>query len=334
VLAHHYWPGSALWDPTGGRIGVDFFFVLSGFLITRSLVRDRAEAPGNPWPRLLRFYVRRVRRIIPLFYTTLALGALLRWDRIRVSLPWHLSFLSNVYFIREGRFVGSSGQLWFVAVEQHFYLFWPLAILFLPRRWMRAAPLFLIGIGILARVIAGWKGWAPITVDLMTPGAFEALGLGACLPWFLENRAEESARNARCLTALGLTGLILCGLTAVVTTGEIGRWVMLLGTELGRSLVLLWLIAQAVLGLPGWIGSALESSPAQALGRWSFAIFLCHNMAKEEVAAFYGDRLPLTQPYIALAVTLIWSAVAYHVIEKPTSERRHTWRPDSERSAV
>src|ERR1035437_7461 len=100
VLAHHYWPGSALWDPTGGRIGVDFFFVLSGFLITRSLVRDRAEAPGNPWPRLLRFYVRRVRRIIPLFYTTLALGALLRWDRIRVSLPWHLSFLSNVYFIR------------------------------------------------------------------------------------------------------------------------------------------------------------------------------------------------------------------------------------------
>ena len=78
----------------------------------------------NPrWTPLSRFYARRAWRIAPLFYLTYLLAVLLRGDRSGFGLAWHLSFLSNFYFIREGRFVGACGHLWFIAVLQQFTLF-------------------------------------------------------------------------------------------------------------------------------------------------------------------------------------------------------------------
>lgn len=92
ILAHHYWPGRDFWDPSGGRIGVDFFFVLSGFLITRSLLLDRQNSPKSPWALLKEFYRRRARRILPLFYVTSAIAVWRGWMTIDHGLFWHLSF--------------------------------------------------------------------------------------------------------------------------------------------------------------------------------------------------------------------------------------------------
>ena len=132
ILAHHYWPGRDTWDPSGGRIGVDFFFVLSGFLITRSLLLDRRFSSQSHWTLVNRFYRRRAWRILPLFYVTCALAVWQGWMKAENGLFWHLSFLSNFYFIKQGHFVGAAGHLWAVAVEQHFYLLWPLVVLTLP----------------------------------------------------------------------------------------------------------------------------------------------------------------------------------------------------------
>ena len=316
ILAHHYWPGRDFWDPTGGRIGVDFFFVLSGFLITRSLLLDRQLTEESRWTLLKRFYVRRATRILPLFYVTCAIAVWRGWMKPVNGLYWHLSFLSNVYFIKEGRFVGAAGHLWAVAVEQHFYLFWPLILLFLPKRFLRAASLAMMGTGVLFRAAAGCLGWSKLTIDLLTPGAFEALGAGSFLA------CSEGAG-----LLLGLTGLILAAVRIACHSASGGDWLSLTGTELFRSLLLAWLIASGIRGIPGWIGRCLGSTPARALGHWSFAIYLSHNFILCGIAAEMSNRVPgAIIPFLALGVSLAWSMAAYQFIEKPLCERRHIER--------
>jgi len=324
ILAHHYWPGRDFWDPTEGRIGVDFFFVLSGFLITRSLLLDRQTSQDSPWTLLNRFYVRRAWRILPLFYITCAIAVWRGWMRVNTGLFWHLSFLSNFYFIKEGRFVGAAGHLWAIAVEQHFYLVWPLILLFAPKRFLRAAALAMIGTGVLFRAAVGCLGCSKLTIDLLTPDAFEALGAGSFLAC-----SEQSG------FLLGSTGLILTILRLVCRTTNVGDWFSLTGTELSRSLMLAWLIAAGVRGIRGWIGRGLESAPARALGKWSFAIYLSHNFVMCGTVATMGrSGLENSIPFIALGLTLAWSMAVYNLIEKPLYESRRTDRISIQIKAV
>jgi peptidoglycan/LPS O-acetylase OafA/YrhL len=320
VVIHHYWPGSARWDTTGGRLGVDIFFVLSGYLITRTLLNANAIWPEGRSMTLKKFYTRRIRRIFPVYYVTLALAATIPSQRT-IALLWHAAFLSNLLFILKGRFVGAGGHLWALAVEQHFYLFWPLAVLWIPRRKLSSAALLMIGTGLLFRMIGGLREWSNVTMYVMTPGAFEALGAGAWLAVWMERREDAPERLGRWTSAVGLAGLVLWGLRIGTVDTAVGPVCSLLFTELSRSLMLTWVIAQAVWGIPGWIGGMLESAPARALGRWSYAIYLCHNfffaMFKARPRHLPGLSIHDSQAVLALAVTLIWSAACYHLLEKP-----------------
>jgi len=310
IVARHYWPEHNAWDPSGGRIGVDFFFVLSGFLVTRSLLFDSQKADESRWAPLRRFYARRAWRIAPLFYLTYLLAILLHWDGARGGAAWHLSFLSNFYFIREGRFIGACGHLWFIAVLQQFYLAWPLVIALLPRKRVPEASLGLVLTGLLVRSLAVGLGWSTLTIDIMTPGAFESLGMGA---WLASTMAKNLGQepDVSCPRFLGIAGLCLIGLEIVLAGSLPGKWLFLTGTELGRSLLLTWLIAEAIAGLPGMIGRGLESAPAQAFGVWSYAIYLSHNFIRCGVGACVKGRLaPATEPFLALFGTLAWSAFA------------------------
>jgi len=304
IVARHYWPEHNAWDPTSGRIGVDLFFVLSGFLVTRSLLLDPQKADESRWAPLGRFFARRAWRIAPLFYLTYLAAILLHWDRSGGGMVWHLSFLSNFYFIREGRFIGACGHLWFIAVLQQFYLVWPLIIAFVPRKRLPEASLGLILIGLFARSLAVVGGWPTFTIDIMTPGAFEALGMGA---WLASCPPAGRFR----VSLLGIAGLCLLGLRMALEGSLPGTWLSLTGTELWRSLILIWLIAQSIAGLPGWLGRALDSAPAQALGNWSYAIYLSHNFIRCGVGACVRGRLaPAVEPILALLATLAWSAFA------------------------
>jgi len=320
VLAHHFWPGSVRWDPTGGRVGVDIFFVLSGYLITRSLLRARNQNPGRPGPTLKEFYRRRIRRIVPVYYLALALALFVPAER-SLSLVWHAAFLSNLFFVLKGRYVGAGAHLWALAVEAHFYIFWPLLVLWIPRRRLAGASAALIGAGILFRLAAGIRGWSSLAIDVMTPGAFEALGSGAALACWMEHRENQPRRMEAPLFATGAAGFALWLLRAATAHTAAGYSYSLLFTELSRSWMLTWLIAQAVWGIPGWIGAALESAPSRFLGALSYAIYASHNFifAIFQARPHHLGRLSIhdSQAVLALAATLAASFLLYECVEKP-----------------
>lgn len=315
VVVHHFWPGSVRWDLSGGRLAVDFFFVLSGYLITRTLLRSRLQTPRDPLAILKRFHLRRIVRIFPVYYLTLAIACLIPSERT-VSMMWHAVFLSNVYFILRGHYVGADGHLWALAVEQHFYLLWPLVVLWVPRSRVFAAAWGMIALGILTHWIAGIVGWSDLVIDVSTPSAFGALGVGACLTCWMEGREAVPDRFGMWISAVGLAGACFWGIDLMG-----GHWCRLLFTEFSRSLLLVWIVAQAVWGIPGWIGTFLESFPARELGRWSYAIYLSHNfifaMFKARPHHVFGLSMYDSQAVLALAVTLAWSAACYYLLEKP-----------------
>ena len=105
VMVHHFWPEATFNLPLG-FVGVQLFFVLSGFLITGILWPAREAVQAGRWPAVAvfrRFYIRRFLRIFPLFYGTLAVLWLLDVGEVRESALWHFSYLSNIYFAKIGR---------------------------------------------------------------------------------------------------------------------------------------------------------------------------------------------------------------------------------------
>lgn len=323
VLVHHYWPALGRLDPTHGRIGVDIFFVLSGFLITRSLMRDEDRRPGQTGAILKRFHERRVRRIIPLYYLTLFLAWKVLPSEHAPYVWWHFAFLSNVYFVVQGRFVGAGGHLWALAIEEQFYLVWPLIVLAVPRRRISSAALVMIGLGLLFRMACLLFGWSSLTVDLMTPTAFESLGCGALLAsWVPEDPAPQTNQAIR---FAGVIGAVLWGIRSIALGTRFEALSTLFLTELSRSCLVLWIIAQMVHGLPGFLGKFLELAPMRMLGAWSYCIYLSHNYFLGFCSGTYRWG-PLsvrhTQTLRALLLTLIWSALCYSFFEKPFIGRR------------
>jgi len=150
---------------SGGYVGVDVFFVISGYLITTLLIDDLDQARFS----LVRFYERRVRRILPALYSVvlvtlgLAIALLTPDDLVRlaksaVSIP---VFLSNVFFWSERGYFGPAAELtpmihtWSLAVEEQFYILFPL-VLFLTYRKSKAAFLFVIGALLIVSLAASY----------------------------------------------------------------------------------------------------------------------------------------------------------------------------------
>ena len=162
-MAFHFVPGVDRYAPLGS-IGVRLFFVLSGFLITRILLESRS------WPTahaLKVFYARRALRIFPLFYLVLALAAVINIGPVRQTIGWHVTYLTNVYLFDRGSWHGSISHLWSLAVEEQFYLVWPILMLTAPERRLPAI--------IAATIVA-----APIT-RLLVGGAMSSVLPTSCL---------------------------------------------------------------------------------------------------------------------------------------------------------
>lgn len=154
VLASHWIPGFAA-NIHWGVVGVYLFFVISGYVITRGLLRERDGPSGRI--DFLRFYARRTLRIWPIYFLALAAMYWL-WPGLREgSVIWHVTFLSNVLFSFQDA-PKFPIHLWSLSVEEQFYLLWP-ALMAWQRRHLEKICVALIVLGVLSRwYFAGYLG--------------------------------------------------------------------------------------------------------------------------------------------------------------------------------
>ena len=303
VMAFHFVPGIDTYAPLGS-IGVRLFFVLSGFLITRILLASREWQ--TPYALKI-FYARRALRIFPLFYLVLALAALVNIGPVRQTLGWHVTYLTNLYLFDRGSWHGSISHLWSLAVEEQFYLVWPILVLTLPERRLPAI--------ITAMLVA-----APIT-RLMIGGPMNSVLPTSCLDSLAAGALLALPATRRPMMSAGfLAGVpLLVGALALRYAGFSGVPLEVV-LDLGVSLTSAWIIGRAARGLTGSVGALLSARPAVYLGTISYGVYLFHGFMPYVLGRYVSGFVDMPWPVRALLLTASTIAIAslsWRVFEKP-----------------
>ena len=315
----------------GGFIGVDVFFVLSGFLITGKLVQ---EAASTGRIRLLPFYVRRLRRLLPaLLLMLLVVGLASTWLLSPLEQSEQLFtaqmaalWLSNVHFAL-GNFdyfaAGSETNLylhtWSLGVEEQFYLVWPALVLWLlARDGARGVARLRIGMWavLLASLLAciALTRTAPFLAFYMMPLRAWQFAAGA-LVWLLFARMPPaSPRLSRAAPGLGLLGLALivaCGLQLDAGRAYPGAWALL--PTLGTALVVM---AGCLPRGQRGVGVLLSLPPLQWLGRISYSWYLWHWPVLLLGVAYSGNHAPEYRTLL-VALSLALGVASHALVEAP-----------------
>lgn len=330
VVAHHAFPG---WLP-GGFLGVDVFFVISGYLISQILMRSIDG--GGPF-RVVEFYRRRIQRIFPALIlvvtVTLALGWWLTWPQEYRQLGQHAAanavFLLNIELASESGYFDNAAQLkpllhlWSLSVEEQFYLVWPWGLRF-ALRWAggkRALPL-LIGLAAASLVTMHLSARSDAAATFFMPQARAwELTLGAVAALVQCRHASTWTRlRDRFLPAgaCGLLGLALILASCVVITPQRSASVALLLPVVGATLVLLADPGQRATQM------LLANRPAVALGLISYPLYLWH-WPLLSLASVVESGLPAL--WIRVAIVLVSGVLAWLTFVLLERRVRHTTEP-------
>ena len=170
-----------------GATGVRLFLVLSGYFITASLrrARDRMDAGElSAGKTMAAFYWRRFLRIGPAYLVFAAIALLLDLGAIRHNWAWVFTGTVNWLIAWNNQWPVAISHLWSICVQEQFYLFWPLLILLLPRKWMLSAIIAVAFAGVAFRIGCVIFS-APIIARWVLPfGSLDSLAAGAVLGWY------------------------------------------------------------------------------------------------------------------------------------------------------
>jgi peptidoglycan/LPS O-acetylase OafA/YrhL len=255
-----------------GQTGVDLFFVLSGFLITGILL----NAKGSPH-FLRNFYMRRVLRILPLYYLVVIGCLVAGWvaSQPRYSFAnmwWYLVYLQNVGTTFWPRSIGGPGHFWSLGVEEHFYLIWPFLILTCAEGRLPWVLLLLIGGAIACRVVLLLTGYDVFTFSLCR---MDALALGALLAVFMRRR-EWAAPTAR-ICRWGLMSLTLLLIVLYLLTSGEAFFAMQVIKYTLVALGYTFLIG-AIVGPQkvAWLERKLNIRSLRWCGKYSYSMYVFH----------------------------------------------------------
>lgn len=311
VFAHHALHAPLLW------MGVDQFFVLSGFLITRNLLSLRERAQLGRAFRV--FYFRRLLRIVPPYYVAITLVFLINGP---IAMGWYYGFASNVHDALYAVNEGPLNTMWSIAVEEQFYLVWPWLVLLLPRRGLGPAFALVIAAAPVCRFLFAPAGLN--AVYRLTLCRMDLLAFGAVLA-LIELRAPTwIARHARHLLALAMAALaVFAAISVAVPTFRTSLNTNLFNiVGFALSCVFFTGILGYVRGATGGLLLAVLRHPAlRAIGKVSYMAYLLHMLCIQLTHRFVHGRI--SSAAIALALTLVGATVSWYLLETPIQRLRH-----------
>jgi peptidoglycan/LPS O-acetylase OafA/YrhL len=300
-----------------GIPGVWLFFVLSGFLITGILLRSRANIEQHNTSlgaALKTFYIRRSLRIFPLYYFALALLLWIGVPEARNNILWLATYLTNMLIVTEGRWVGCVSHFWTLAVEEQFYLIWPVVMLLLPRRLLAPGCLLAIAIGPVTRALM-WHWTHNITSTLISaPACLDGLGAGSLLAasWHFGYRpALLRWRTPAVAAALVLTIAHVASQAVEFHSGldyVVGGF--------AYASLFFWVVDAAANGVQGVTKRILEWKPLLYIGRISYGLYVFHLLVPE-ILPYEAPPSGIARFLYVTATTLALASLSRYLLERP-----------------
>ncbi|MBI3553520.1 MAG: acyltransferase [Elusimicrobia bacterium] len=315
----------------GGYVGVDVFFVISGFLISSIILKELMAGNFS----FARFYARRIRRIFPALAAVLAGAWLIGWFLLYknpieyATLGMHIAagagFLSNILLWRDSGYFDTAAaakpllHLWSLGIEEQFYILWPL---FLVLFWRRRRAAWLIAAALIASLAASvWQTPRnPVAAFYLPHSRWWELMIGGGLAYvcLYHAGAVSSYRSRNALrnfgSALGLAAIVLAGRLLSKESPFPGRLALI--PTLGAALVILagegaWVNKSLLARRPMiWVG--LISYPLY-LWHWPL-LFACHTLTTAANIAGARERLAVLG---TIALSFLLSQLTYRFLEKP-----------------
>ncbi|HEX8324916.1 MAG TPA: acyltransferase [Tepidisphaeraceae bacterium] len=354
VLFHHFTPAvSGTWFTkkllTGahtGWVGVDLFFVLSGFLITTILLRTK-----NTPDYFLNFYARRTLRIFPIYYLTLAvvligLPVLLTlpyvgtaittlFGRLVSDLPtmingqsWLWLYGSNVKIAVAGERWGAVNHFWSLAVEEHFYLVWPIVVYFCSREKLKQVCLILILSAPILRAMLMLAGFDSVVPYVLTMTRVDSMAVGGLMAALLAEKNGLLKWRPR-ITLAAIVSMV--GLAAIAGYHRRLDRDDFVTTFVGYSflaMVSAWLVLECGQIKAGTRACKIIANPVLAsLGKYSYGLYVTHMFFAKTfemmlpwttLHRMFGSYGAAIMIHAVLSIAMSWCIawVCFHAFEK------------------
>jgi peptidoglycan/LPS O-acetylase OafA/YrhL len=319
----------------GGYVGVDVFYVISGFVITGLLLRSRQGSVGS---NLITFYARRFRRILPastlvLIATVIAtyywLGSYVGRGLI-TDVRWASLFAVNFHFIDVGTSYFTQSQppslilqYWSLAVEEQFYFVLPLLLFSIVAvaAVRRHQTLMLASLGSIVVASSIWcviqTSHAPVNAYFSPFTRFWELGLGGLVA-VLPASWQPTKRGVSGI--LGWVGLASIAASAVLFTDATAYPGWLAWWPCGGAALLLWVGRSSS---PGGPASILSSKPLVYVGAISYSLYLWHFAWINIPLQYATSPMAWTSKVLQILGATVCAVITYHLVENPL--RRSTW---------
>lgn len=336
VVLYHAFPTFL----TGGYVGVDLFFVISGYLISSLILKELHGFPsGNEQYSFVRFYARRTRRIFPALAVVLLATLITGWFVLLADEYKELgqetiagaAFIENLFLWREAGYFDSAADLkpllhlWSLGVEEQFYLGWPV-LLFVAHRLRWKISLTIVAVAIASFILNIVSVHQDPTAAFYSPltRIWQFMG-GATMALLQLRRSMGVTRwdhwlawtnsNANLSSFLGLALIIAACVFFDKSISFPGWWALL--PTLGAYLLI-------SAGPHAWLNQRLLSSKLfVSLGLISYPIYLWHWPILFYVRTLFGENAPAATKLAAIALTLLFSYLTYFLIEKRVRFRKH-----------
>jgi peptidoglycan/LPS O-acetylase OafA/YrhL len=316
VLFFHF----GFYGLSGGYIGVDVFFVISGYLITSIILTDLDKDTFS----FKKFYEKRMRRLFPALFAMIFVSFLAGYY---IFMPEEFSafaqsavataiYVSNFFFWMKSDYFSGPSELkpllhtWSLAVEEQFYFVFPLFLVF-AYKWFKKYLLHLLVVLIICSFLGGLFTifYSASSAFYLSPIRFWELLVGSLLAYLTHNEILKQARYPKIGSVLGLLLIVVSLLLLDKTSLFPGGWALL--PVIGTTLL--------IYSGPnsGLVSVILQSRPFVYIGKISYSLYLWH----WPVVVFYGywlmDSFEIKDQLIMIVVTVLLSLASYYVFEKP-----------------
>jgi peptidoglycan/LPS O-acetylase OafA/YrhL len=325
----------------GGWVGVELFFVLSGFLITGILLDARGK------PHFFRdFYARRTLRIFPLYYAfvflfmflVLPADPLMYWTDPNAAMPsqwWYWTYCSNFMLARNG-FYSVLDPTWSLAIEEQFYWIWPLVVLALPHRRLITVCFGLLAFSVVLRAVLAFHGAMYPSAYVLMPSHMDGLLVGAIIAMQARSAGGLLERRSMWLVAGGIGAVVALGTTILAALKGLGvREYAWTAPTIYTALSLLGgvVLIHAAIARPGSVlGLLFGNALLRKFGKYSYAMYLFNmpihilvqeaqeHLAKKRVfhmPMIHSSHLPEQLLHYVLCMVAVYTAafLSWHLFE-------------------